>query len=278
MIPIPFDTDNAIIRYNAGESADEIARQTGVSRGTVARRLAAAGFKLRTPGASRSLFLTKKFGDLTAAVTEYMAGRTMKQTCKDFGISNKRLEKAIVKAGFVARTLRQSVGLRYTRMTKFERQSLCAKANIAKRGSNANEVSLERRAKTMEATLQLASRADLILGVWLAQKGVKFTPQKAVGRYNLDISIDELLVAVEVNGDWHYFPDRIANETKRREYLLNLGWRIIDVSLTASKTRPWKYLRPACADKIISLLNIGGGNESSFGKYCVIGGDGERLA
>jgi len=130
----------------------------------------------------------------------------------------------------------------------------------------------------MERTLQLASRADLILSVWLAQRGFCFTSQKAVGRYNIDIAFDELFVAVEVNGGWHYFSDRSAAESKRREYILDAGWRLIDVALTSSSSNSWKWLRPACADKIVALLDEVRAGKSSWGQHCVIGGDGEPLS
>ena len=111
--------------------------------------------------------------------------------------------------------------------------------------------------------------------MWLAQRAVQFTPQKAIGRYNIDIAVEELRIAVEVNGDWHYFPDRAATDSKRREYLFDCGWRLIDVALTNRTEAAWKYMRPACADKIVALLNEVRQGEPLWGKYCVIGGDGE---
>jgi very-short-patch-repair endonuclease len=129
----------------------------------------------------------------------------------------------------------------------------------------------------MQHTLQLASRADLLLGIWLAQRGVIVIPQKAVGRYNIDLAIDELFVAVEVNGSFHYFADHASAEIERRNYLLDRGWRLIDVALTATRHSTHKYLRPACADQIVILLNLLRTNESDWGQYRMIGGDGEAL-
>jgi very-short-patch-repair endonuclease len=201
----------------------------------------------------------------------------MKSVLAGTGIGRKTFEEILRENGHQPRTLRQSVGLRYTRMTRHEIQSLVAKAHIAKRGRPASHNTQERRAKTFEATLQLASRADLILAFWLAQRSVKLTPQKAVGPYNIDIAIDELAVAVEVNGSWHYFAGSVDTGVKRRAYLLDRGWSLIEVRLTSTSARPWKYLRPACADKIVSLLDELRGGKASWGKNCVIGGDGEFL-
>lgn len=129
----------------------------------------------------------------------------------------------------------------------------------------------------MERTLQLASRANLILGVWLSQRGIRFVPQKALGPYNLDIAVEELRIAVEVNGSWHYFPDETSSEAKRRNYLFDRGWRLIEVNIANTDKTAWKYLRPACADKIVALLNQFREHKASVGQYCVIGGDGEFL-
>ena len=274
---IDFDLDNAIRLYRSGMSFQKVGKEIGVSAKTIRRRMIAAGVEVRARGQTSSFYYRNRVGDLSVAVERYIGGEPMTSVCKDFGITRRRLEMVVRDAGHVCRTLRQSVGLRYGRLTARERQSLVAKAHIAKKGQPASSASQERRAQTMEATLQLASRADLILGVWLAQRGVTFTPQRAAGPYNIDIAIHEPAVAVEVNGDWHYFPGRTAAESKRRDYLLNRGWLLIEVQLSKTTSRPWKWLRPACADKIVSLLQQARQGESCWGKHCVIGGDGEAL-
>jgi very-short-patch-repair endonuclease/transposase len=271
-----FDINDAVKLYEAGKSTEEISEILGGSRKTVARRLKAAGFKLRSGPQGACLYYISKV-DLSEALRRYAEGENMKSLCEEFRIGRRRMESALRHAGIPVRTLRQSVGLRYTRMSKSERQSLVARAHIAKKGKPADMGSQERRAKTLEVTLQLASRADLILGVWLGQRGLRFTPQKALRPYNLDIAIDELSIAVEVNGDWHYFPDPSAAESKRRDYLFDRGWRLIEVCITSTSARPWKYLRPACADKIIELLERVRRSESIGRKHWVIGGDGESL-
>jgi very-short-patch-repair endonuclease/transposase len=265
------DINYAINLYTSGVPIKEIASKAEVGSSTIIRRMRDAGFQLRSIGESTALTLARRAGDLSKAVERYVSGETMQKVAADFGVTRRRLEIAVRSAGYTPRTMLQAVGLRYTNMSARERRSITAKANIAKRGRKASIASQERRARTLEVTLQLASRTDLLLSVWLAQKGIKFTPQKAFGPYNIDIAIEELAVAVEVNGSWHYFPDRSSTEIKRRNYLLNGGWKLIDVKLG-------KYLRPSCADKIISLLDAMRQNETSWGEHCVIGGDGELLS
>jgi very-short-patch-repair endonuclease len=276
---LKIDIDDAIRRYEAGESIRQIAPESGVSEMTLRRRLERAGAQIRTISAANRAAAWARYGHILDALIErYVAGETVQKLSLESGVNRRRIELAVKRAGHELRTMREAVGLRYARMSVSERRSITAKANIAKRGRKASESSQERRARTCEKTLQLASRADLILAVWLAQRGECFTPQKAVGPYNIDIAVDALLVAVEVNGDWHYFPDRAGAESKRREYLFHQGWRLVDVCLSAQNGRTWKYLRPACADKIVALLNGLRAGEPGFGQHCVIGGDGELLA
>lgn len=277
--PLKIDISDAVRLYESGRSLEEVARQSGVSDMTIYRRLMAAGTQMRKRGEGIRIKAWQRYGDtLAPLVARYVAGESFAQIGRDSGIQQRRLAMAVVREGYKVRSLLQAQGLRYTRMSVSERRSMTAKANIAKRGIKASERSLERRAKTYEMTLQLASRADLIMGIWLVQRGINITPQKAIGPYNIDIAIDELLVAVEINGDWHYFPHKITSERNRRKYLFDRGWRLIEVNLGVERGRPWKYIRPSCADKIVSFVQEPGALESMIGQYCVIRGDGELLS
>lgn len=278
-IMLNVNTDDAIRLYQSGKSLTQIAEQLNVSATTIARRMASAGYEFRRTNAEiGAIIRRRKYGDISSAIARYVAGSTMQDVCREFKLPRRHLEKEIVAAGEKLRTQAQSLGLRYTRMSIAERRSITARANIAVRGKKASPARQERRARTNELTLQLASRADLILCVWLAQRGVKLVPQKALGPYNLDIAIEELRVAVEVNGPWHYFSGRADAEKKRRKYLLDSGWRLIEVTLATKSGRPWKFLRPACADKIIALLDAFRTGESVRCEDCVIGGDGQPFA
>jgi len=273
------DVDNLFERYLAGESLSELGSEVGVSGATLARRIKNAGYKLRSPTESRAIFVARHTPDLTPFFERYIAGEGSVKLAKEAGIHQSRFLKELDKAGIARRTIGEAVGLRYTQMTRAEREALTAGANEAKRGRPASQVSLERRARTMEATLQLAGVSDTILAAWLGQRGVtNFTLQKAVGRFNLDIAIDEPLIAVEVNGGMHVPKMRALSRSmttavERRDYLLNSGWRLIDVMVAGGN----KILRPSCADRVIALIEEARTNEPSWGQYCMIRGDGEFL-
>ena len=273
--PLRIDINNAIQRYHAGERFEELARESGVSPMTFWRRMKTAGCKFRTrPDAIRAIY-AKRYGDLSRWVDRYIAGEYLNKLAKESGVSRRRLEQAIIASGHRLRGISEAAYMRFAVMGGRERKALTAKANRAKRGKAALEISLERRARHVQQSLQLTSRADLMMAVWLMQRGVTLTPQKAIGRYNVDIAIDELLVAVEINGRWHYFPSRISGEAQRREYLHSRGWKIIDVVLSSSAQKPWKHVGPGCADRIVELLEALRCNKAAWGEHLVIGGHGE---
>jgi very-short-patch-repair endonuclease len=274
---VVFDINDAIRMYEAGESSIEIAKTLGCHAVTIIRKLREAGVAIRKPWESARLFYQAQT-DLSDAVRLYAEGEDLKSLCAQFGIGPHRMESALVLAGVHRRTSGQSLRIRYSRMSEAERAVITRQANIAKRGRPASQKALELRAKTYESTLQAASRADLILGMWLNQRGIQLTPQKAIGPYNVDIAIHEPAVAVEVNGYWHYLSHRISSDDKRREYILDSGWMMIEVRLDSFTASPWKHLRPTCADKIVSLLDSVRVNVATRGKHWVIGGDGESLS
>jgi very-short-patch-repair endonuclease len=273
------DIDNLFERYLAGESLKELGNELGISEKTLGRRIKGAGHQLRTITESRAIFVARHTPDLTPFFERYIAGEGSVKLAREAGVHQSRFIRELDEAGITRRTIGEAVGLRYTQMTKAERQAVTLSANEAKRGRPASQVSFERRARTMEATLQLAGVSDTILAAWLGQRGViNFTLQKAVGRFNLDIAIDEPLIAVEVNGGMHIPKLRalsrsLTTAVERRDYLLNSGWRLIDVMVSGGN----KMLRPSCADSVIALIEEARTNEPSWGQYCMIRGDGEFL-
>jgi very-short-patch-repair endonuclease/lambda repressor-like predicted transcriptional regulator len=274
---ISVDLDKAIALYEAGEPIYEISRKMGISHSTLSRRFAAIGYQIRDIGESTALhWMRYRTPPLEPILERYKQGESLVTLARESGIGASRLNRLLREAGIPIRHSRENILSRYAGMSEAERKAQVSAANQAKRGKRANHWSLERRAQTMERTLQLAGRADLTLAVYLAARGAGVTLQKAIGPYNLDIAVDELLVAIEVNG-YHHTPvaQRMARSRStpadRRSYVLDRGWRLIEV--LASNQAP--YVSPACADRIVALLEEARGHEPSWGEYCVIGSDGE---
>lgn len=257
--------------YLAGEPQAKVAAQFGISLSTFGRRLKAAGIPIRTQAESHRLRISRVDAEAqlqaAEAIRRYENGEPALWLAKEYDIPYGQFIRLLARTGVQQRTIRENLAIMYARMTPEERKEVAAAAHASKRGRPANLMTLERRAQTMQRTLQLASRFDLLLGLWLAQRGLRFIPQKAVGRYNLDIAVTKPQIAVEVNGPGHWSGKDKWNE--RCGYLFGQGWRVIEVRV---RKGPISALREAAADKVVSLVEQA---ESAWGNCITINGHGE---
>ena len=59
------------------------------------------------------------------------------------------------------------------------------------------------------------------------RKGFKFRRQYSVNKYIVDFYCPELKLAVEVDGDSHYFDSNIESDKKRQEYIESQGISVL---------------------------------------------------
>ena len=57
--------------------------------------------------------------------------------------------------------------------------------------------------------------------------GLRFRRQHPIGPYVLDFYCDELRLAVEIDGQSHDHPDRIAHDQRRTDWLNRQGLQVI---------------------------------------------------
>ncbi len=275
---LDIDLTDAFRRYQAGEPAAELAVEMEISGKTFRRRLRLAGLTPRSQSVAQIARRAWEHPvpDLTIPIANYAAGMTMKEVCKGLpGFSRERIERAFLAAGAAVRRVSDAKKFSYSLMTAERRRALTMAANVAKRGKPTSIESAERRAKTVERTMQLAGRTDLIMAVWLAQRGIAFTMQKAVGRYNIDIAIHEPPIAIEIDGERHHFTEAaVAHSLQRSEFLLSCGWRLIEIRLKAVRY----LLRESTADYVVSLIEAARNNEPLWSEHCVIWGNGDAIS
>jgi very-short-patch-repair endonuclease len=275
--PLPVDLDKAILLYEAGMPLPEVASQLGVSRATVSRRFARAGYLIRGPGEAAALWWRKRDPQMQPLFDRYVAGESAKALAQEAKMGQHRFAALLDEAGIARRRQSEVKTLWYATMSDEGRRAITARANRAKRGKRANHWSLERRAATMERTLQLAGAADLLMAVRLAQHGLAdFTLQKAIGPYNIDVAFEERLIAIEVNGAYHGAALAALSRSRstpqeRRQYIFDRGWRLIEVLLESKVP----YLTAASTDRVVALVQQSRRDETGWGQYCVVGSDGE---
>jgi hypothetical protein len=130
----------------------------------------------------------------------------------------------------------EAQSLRLSRMTPEGRLELTEKAHAAVRGVPQSEEHCRKIAAWREANPGWKSGpAEAELAVMLEDLGLAVTPQKAVGRYNVDLAVTETSVAVEVfGGNWHAAGAHADRYRKRFDHLLDAGWLPVIIWVTAS--------------------------------------------
>jgi len=258
--------DDIASRYESGESAKDIAKSLGVHVATVYNRLKRTGLK----PVSR-LYRTVDNAEIARL---YVSGVSELAISKMFGIARTAIRARLLKAGIVIRTASEANVIRMARLSPDERQLLTANAHAAVTGSAKGEQACCQAALTRERKQLGISPAEIHLANILRGRGLSVSPQKAVGRFNVDIALDASRIAVEIfGGHWHATGRHAARHNRRVEYILNRGWRLLIIWVT-----PDYPLSLAAINYIVSLTQEPGGDESARGEHHVIRGDGEPCA
>ena len=63
----------------------------------------------------------------------------------------------------------------------------------------------------------------------LNQAEITYEHEKKVGKYFIDFAIIDKMVALEIDGSQHEWPERKQKDREKDEYLTNLGWSVIRI-------------------------------------------------
>lgn len=252
-------------RYLSGKSLNQIAKELGVSRYAIKRRLVIAGMKIRR---------TKPVIEYNIPIQDiahrYVSGEPEYKIAKSLGVGRNVIKRRLEMAGIRRRTGGEVGKLVWQRRSPAERQRFMAATHAASRGIKQTE---ERRCKvaiTREWEQVGIERGENILGEKLRNFGLTITFQKAIGRYNVDIAIHEGSIAVEIfGGNFHSSGRHAARFRKRCDYLLNHGW--LPVIIWVTRHFP---LELEAIEYLISLSERRSSGESFGRQEHVIRGDG----
>ena len=90
---------------------------------------------------------------------------------------------------------------------------------------------LVRRARGVEQKARLSIPERQVLN-WAIDRGYEVVAQKAIDKFNVDVAIPELKVAIEVDGGlWHtrHSPGKLEGDRVKREFLESLGWKVFRI-------------------------------------------------
>jgi very-short-patch-repair endonuclease len=160
----------------------------------------------------------------------YQSGISIKELSERFNIARTGITRRLKSTGIKLRNRSDAMYLRMSHTSSEERCRLSAAAHAAVRGKRRSEEELIKRANTKGGDLRFSSRVELAAIDMLREQGFEIYPQKAIGKYNVDIAITEPPIAVEIfGGSWHSTGRHATRFNERIEYILNAGWNIVIV-------------------------------------------------
>lgn len=255
----PTILDDAIKRYLAGEAQEKILADLHISAGTLHRERRRRGVPSR-----RVRVLP---GEEIAAA--YLAGESEYSLSDRYLVSTSVIRRYLVAEEVPLRGRADAGRARAAGMTPDERKGQATAANAAVRGTKQSHEHLIARALTNEARGR-QSPGEYRMARWLAFHRLEPIPQRAIGKYNVDLAIAP--VAVEIlGGGWHLEKRTHAHRTPE---ILDAGWHLVFI---------WNHegisaLAPAAADYVVAFLKEVRRKPPACGQYRVISGNGQLLA
>lgn len=264
--------DDLIERYESGESLNSVSNDAPVSRGTLTRRFRDRGIEIRQNGGRERT----TFDNIDRIVERYRAGDSIKQLADELGRARSVVERTLREQGVEIRGQSDAEEAKWKRIKDEGREAVerqLASAWEARREKGSSMSELRARAKAREETLGVRmSPHEATLFEELIGRGHEPVRQKAVGVRNLDLAFPGDSVAVEVMGD--KFPRPNSRHGQQIKYLLDRDWAVLGVRIPNES----RFNPVAVTDKIVSFVNLARRDESLFGKYGMIRGDGEAFA
>jgi very-short-patch-repair endonuclease len=258
--------DSEVVRLYVDErlSALEIGARLGASGPTIRARLLKAGVELRTLAEQRANYIARtppkpkqppaprspsrselereaRYQRIVALYTDKRLSALA--IAQRLGVGRAMVDTALRQHGVEKRPLSELQRIASSRRSPRARRAGAAAAQAARRGSCDSFESLFARAHTKERRAVPTAHEARVLAA-LVEDGYLPVAQLAVGKYNVDAGLPELMLAVEVDpGDWHRGGrKRIADLAKER-YLAAVGWRVLRVDPSKDPVTWLKLLR-----------------------------------
>lgn len=257
----PANLDHAIDLYLAGEPEPEIIATTGVSHSALHRERGRRGIP---PRRNRDV-------DSTAIVAAYLAGESEYALARHLGVSRGVVRKRLTDAGVTIRRPSEAGLVRASKMPKAQRATQAAAAQRAARQRKVSEAELCTRARARERDGKFGSEGELFLAQLLERRDLLPIPQKAIGKYNIDMAAAETVAVEVLGGNWHSTKGTHAIRTPQ---ILNAGWHLIMV-WNQNGTGP---ITAGAADYIAAFAEQVRWQPTLTRQYRVVTGDGEVLA
>lgn len=205
----------------------------------------------------------------------YDSGDSVLKMSKDFSVSRPVILRRLAEMGVAVRSRSEANRIRMSRLSPADRSDLARAAHDAVRGVKRSDEEILKRSAAREAVVAGSSQLEDAFAGFLADRGIEFVRQKAIGKYNVDFALTSCPVAVEIfGGGWHNSGRHASRHPERIEYLLSQSWSIVIIWAT-TRWGGGSYFDQRCADYVVSLAKILSTRPSGRGQYHVIRGDGK---
>ena len=211
--------------------------------------------------------------NINELIQRYQSGESILKLSGDLGISRGAITNALKRQGIHLRTQSESEKLKWSKMTPEQRVNQISAYHDAIRGGKRGSTDLNARAISRQRTCSQQSATERIIVKGLKLAGIELTPQLAVGKYNLDIAIQEPPVAVEIIGHngrkWTSIDSRYHRQ--RIPYLLDEGWHVLMIIIDNNHRK----LTEGAINYIITFTKELRAKPALWREYRVISGNGD---
>jgi very-short-patch-repair endonuclease len=212
--------------------------------------------------------------DTEAIAARYKAGESVKALAASCGVYRERIARELTQMGIPLRGATEA-GVAWWDKHRGDRatvERVCGgmwKRNTGRQQPLSQRVKI---ARTRYNHLTHVGRHETDIAARLRAAGLTDVRQQfPVGPYNLDIAIEESLVAIEVQSV-QVARNTTSARTERVEYLLGAGWYCLFI---VAHNRPIDAAR--ATEKCIAFAKLARRDPAAGGKYGMIGGDGEPV-
>ena len=268
--PVKSELDISIVKaYESGESENEIAKRLGKSRSTIARIITGNGVKRRTQSEAETLKWVK---------IKSNAGGIERQCSAAWKAADDRdseREAAVVGAYSSVENGGKAKIANKIGCSRSEVSRILKKNNLLKGIHDSDTKSRRANGVMISANEGVTSSAmisdyEYKLLDEMSRHGLKPVHQFALCSRNVDFAFPEINVAVEL--ERRPIADSKSMARERLELFFDAGWRVIIIYDCQRLGIDYA----AVTEKLISCLDLIGGNPSTPGQYGVIRRDGQR--
>ena len=214
-----------------------------------------------------------EFPNADYIIKRYISGISINQLSKELSVGRPAITNFLKSNNIQTRSQSESEIIKWANMPEQQRKRQVQKAHEKCRGRLVSTAEKIKRAKSAYLTAFKSGGYEYEIIEILKELGCNAVGQMNFGIYNIDISIHELPIFIEVQASNHQI-FKTPKFYKRTKYIIDSKKFLLYIVIDQSNKR---IFLESIANKIISYVNRFRSGESICGKYAMIGRDGNNF-